>query len=89
MSTVLITGCDYGIGFDFTRQYAGNGWTVNAACLKEEGIQGQLHRRRRRECQGGSLQGKRMSAHSVQKGVQGRLRPPSGARCSRAGSSPR
>ena len=36
MSTVLITGCDYGIGVEFARQYAGNGWTVNAACLKEE-----------------------------------------------------
>ena len=34
MSTVLIT-CDYGIGFEFARQYAGNGWTVHAACLEE------------------------------------------------------
>ena len=36
MSTVLITGCDYGIGFEFARQYAGNSRTVHAACLKEE-----------------------------------------------------
>ena len=36
MPTVLITGCDYGIGFEFARLYAGNGWTVHAACLKEE-----------------------------------------------------
>jgi NAD(P)-dependent dehydrogenase (short-subunit alcohol dehydrogenase family) len=34
MSTVLITGCDYGIGFEFARQYAADGWTVNATCLK-------------------------------------------------------
>ena len=36
MSTVLITGCDYGIGFEFARQYAGSGWTVHTTCLKEE-----------------------------------------------------
>lgn len=36
MSTVLITGCDYGIGFEFARQYAEDGWTVHATCLKEE-----------------------------------------------------
>ena len=36
MSTVLITGCDYGIGFEFARQYAADGWTVHATCLKEE-----------------------------------------------------
>jgi NAD(P)-dependent dehydrogenase (short-subunit alcohol dehydrogenase family) len=33
MSTVLITGCDYGIGFEFARQYAADGWTVHAVCL--------------------------------------------------------
>lgn len=33
MSTALITGCDYGIGFEFTRQYAADGWTVHAVCL--------------------------------------------------------
>ena len=36
MSTVLITVCDYGIGFEFARQYAGSGWTVHTTCLKEE-----------------------------------------------------
>ena len=36
MSTVLITGCDYGIGFEFARQYTGNGWTVHATYLKDE-----------------------------------------------------
>ena len=36
MSTVLITGCDYGIGFEFARQYAADGWTVYATCLKAE-----------------------------------------------------
>lgn len=35
MSTVLITGCDYGIGFEFARQYAEDGWTVHAVCLDE------------------------------------------------------
>ncbi|MEL0112194.1 MAG: SDR family oxidoreductase [Rickettsiales bacterium] len=33
MSNVLITGCDYGIGFEFARQYAGDGWRVHAVCL--------------------------------------------------------
>ncbi len=33
MSTALITGCDYGIGFEFARQYAGDGWRVHAVCL--------------------------------------------------------
>jgi NAD(P)-dependent dehydrogenase (short-subunit alcohol dehydrogenase family) len=36
MSAVLITGCDYGIGFEFARQYANDGWVVHATCLKEE-----------------------------------------------------
>lgn len=33
MSTALITGCDYGIGFEFARQYADDGWRVHAVCL--------------------------------------------------------
>ena len=37
MSTVLITGCDYGIGFEFARQYAANGWTVLTICLQPDG----------------------------------------------------
>lgn len=36
MSSVLITGCDYGIGFEFARQYAEAGWTVHAVCLQAE-----------------------------------------------------
>ena len=36
MPTVLITGCDYGIGFEFARQYAADGWQVHAVCLDEE-----------------------------------------------------
>lgn len=36
MSTVLITGCDYGIGFEFARQYSSDGWKVLAVCLKPE-----------------------------------------------------
>ena len=35
MPTVLITGCDYGIGFEFARQYAEDGWTVHAICLND------------------------------------------------------
>jgi NAD(P)-dependent dehydrogenase (short-subunit alcohol dehydrogenase family) len=34
MSTTLITGCDYGIGFEFARQYAAVGWRVHAVCLE-------------------------------------------------------
>lgn len=47
MSTALITGCDYGIGFEFARQYAADGWRVHAVCLEEgsrakvEGIDGE------------------------------------------------
>ena len=33
MSTALITGCDYGIGFEFARQCATDGWRVHAVCL--------------------------------------------------------
>lgn len=33
MPTTLITGCDYGIGFELARQYAGDGWRVHAVCL--------------------------------------------------------
>ncbi len=34
MPTVLITGCDYGIGFETARQYAEDGWGVHAICLE-------------------------------------------------------
>ena len=49
MSTALITGCDYGIGFEFARQYAADGWRVHAICLDEAsrdkvtGIPGDVH----------------------------------------------
>ena len=33
MTTVLVTGCDFGIGFEFARQYASAGWRVHAICL--------------------------------------------------------
>ena len=36
MATALITGCDYGIGFELARQYADNGWRVHAICLQDE-----------------------------------------------------
>jgi len=32
----LITGCDYGIGFEFAQQYANDGWIVHATCFKIE-----------------------------------------------------
>lgn len=35
MATAMITGCDYGIGFELARQYADNGWRVHAICLDE------------------------------------------------------
>jgi NAD(P)-dependent dehydrogenase (short-subunit alcohol dehydrogenase family) len=31
--TVLITGCDTGLGVEFARQYAADGWRVIATCL--------------------------------------------------------
>jgi len=33
MSTVLITGCDTGLGLEFARQYAADGYRVIASCL--------------------------------------------------------
>src|ERR1700738_4830888 len=33
MATVLITGCDTGLGVEFARQYAANGYRVIACCL--------------------------------------------------------
>ncbi|MDG2320750.1 MAG: SDR family oxidoreductase [Rhodospirillaceae bacterium] len=37
MSTVLVTGANRGIGLEFVRQYAGDGWTVIACCRDTEG----------------------------------------------------
>ena len=34
MQTVLITGCDYGIGLELASQYAAAGWHVHALCLQ-------------------------------------------------------
>lgn len=48
MSTALITGCDYGIGFEFATQYAQAGWKVHAVCLQADserklrGLQGDV-----------------------------------------------
>ena len=36
LKTTLITGCDYGIGFEFARQYASDNWRVHAVCLDED-----------------------------------------------------
>jgi NAD(P)-dependent dehydrogenase (short-subunit alcohol dehydrogenase family) len=37
MPTSLITVCDYGIGFEFARQYAAAGWRGHAVCLEYAG----------------------------------------------------
>jgi NAD(P)-dependent dehydrogenase (short-subunit alcohol dehydrogenase family) len=37
MPTVLITGANRGIGLEFTRQYAADGWDVIACCRDPEG----------------------------------------------------
>jgi NAD(P)-dependent dehydrogenase (short-subunit alcohol dehydrogenase family) len=37
MPTVLITGCDTGLGREFARQYAAEGWRVHATCLDPDG----------------------------------------------------
>ena len=36
MPTVLITGANRGLGFEFTRQYLADGWRVIATCRKPE-----------------------------------------------------
>ena len=33
MATILVTGCDSGLGVEFARQYAGDGHRVIATCL--------------------------------------------------------
>jgi len=46
MSTVLITGAARGLGLDFTRQYAANGWKVHACARNHDalkGIEGDIH----------------------------------------------
>jgi NAD(P)-dependent dehydrogenase (short-subunit alcohol dehydrogenase family) len=48
MATVLVTGCDSGLGVEFARQYAGDGYRVIATCLdpagakEAAGIQGNI-----------------------------------------------
>jgi len=39
MATVLITGANRGLGLEFTRQYAADGWRVIAACRHPETAQ--------------------------------------------------
>jgi NAD(P)-dependent dehydrogenase (short-subunit alcohol dehydrogenase family) len=36
LPTVLITGANRGLGLEFVRQYAGEGWRVHACCRKPE-----------------------------------------------------
>ncbi len=36
MPTVLITGAGRGLGLEFAKQYADDGWTVHAACRDPE-----------------------------------------------------
>lgn len=40
MSTVLITGAARGLGFDFTKRYAGKGWKVLACARKPDALKG-------------------------------------------------
>ena len=44
MSTVLVTGANRGLGLEFARQYAADGWKVHAACRDPDAAQelGQL-----------------------------------------------
>lgn len=42
MKTVLVTGANRGLGLEFCRQYASDGWKVIAACRHPEGAD-QLH----------------------------------------------
>ena len=37
MATILVTGCDTGLGVEFARQYAGDGHRVIATCLDPAG----------------------------------------------------
>src|SRR6266849_9898995 len=39
MPCVLVTGANRGIGLEFARQYAGDGWQVIACCRKPGGAQ--------------------------------------------------
>lgn len=39
MKTVLVTGANRGLGLEFCRQYAGDGWRVIAACRDPQGAQ--------------------------------------------------
>ena len=36
MPTCLITGASRGIGLEFVKQYAADGWTVHATCRRPE-----------------------------------------------------
>lgn len=40
MPTVLITGAGRGLGLEFAKQYADDGWTVHAACREPEAAAG-------------------------------------------------
>ncbi len=39
MSTVLVTGANRGLGLEFARQYAADGWKVHAACRDPDAAQ--------------------------------------------------
>jgi NAD(P)-dependent dehydrogenase (short-subunit alcohol dehydrogenase family) len=39
MSTILITGANRGLGFEFTSQYAADGWSVIACCRNPDGAE--------------------------------------------------
>jgi NAD(P)-dependent dehydrogenase (short-subunit alcohol dehydrogenase family) len=39
MATILITGANRGLGFEFTSQYAADGWSVIACCRNPDGAE--------------------------------------------------
>ena len=52
-STVLVTGANRGLGFEFASQYAADGWNVIATARKPDAAE-KIYRRSRRNTRGSS-----------------------------------